>query len=256
MPGPVDRFKVVATVEARMTSSRLPGKVMLPAGGKPMLQILIERLRAARGIDEIVVATTDNPSDDPIAGLAHGLGVGVFRGSERDVLGRVCCALRAAGADICIEITGDCPLVDPRIVEEALAEFQWTRETDWYVSNSDPHRSVPAGLHVQVFWAAKLFELERMMVDPEEREHVSYGFYRPEVGDRWRPRFIRHVTARGGEDILVTLDYRQDYELIRDLYEDLAPKIPLFGVADIIKWARSRPEAQARCARARGVITA
>jgi len=154
---------------------RLPGKVLLPAAGRPLLQILIERLRRAPGLDGVVIATTVNASDDPVAALGERLGVGIFRGSEGDVLGRVCGALRASRADVCVEITGDCPLIDPAIVGEALTEFLSTRDVHPYVSNSAPHRSVPAGLDVQVFFAEALFQLEATTGDPEDREHVSYG---------------------------------------------------------------------------------
>ncbi|MGE0444229.1 MAG: NTP transferase domain-containing protein [Vicinamibacterales bacterium] len=249
-------MKCVATIEARMTSSRLPGKVLMTAAGKPMLRILIERLRTVPRLDAIVVATTVNATDDPIAGLGAELGVQVFRGSEDDVLGRVCGALDATGADVCVEITGDCPLVDPAIVGEAIDEYFRTRDTHWYISNSDPHRAVPAGLDVQVFGADLLRQLERVTHDPEEREHVSYGFYRPEAGDRWRPRFIRHEAARGAEGLLVTLDYREDYELIRALYEDLHTGSPLFGVTSIVNWIRAHPEAHARCLQVRGLTAA
>jgi spore coat polysaccharide biosynthesis protein SpsF len=250
------RVKCVATVEARMTSSRLPGKVLLPAAGKPMLQILLERLAAVPRLDAIVVATTVNAADDPIADLGAALGVQVFRGSEDDVLGRVCGALDAAAADVCVEITGDCPLIDPAIVGEALDEYLRTRDTHWYVSNSDPHRAVPAGLDVQVFGADLLHRLERATTDPADREHVSYGFYRPDAGDRWRPRFIGHAAARGGERMLVTLDHREDYELIQTVYEDLSRTSPLFGAAAIIDWIRAHPEAHARCLQVRGLTVA
>lgn len=237
----------VATVEARMTSSRLPGKVLLEAGGRPLLAVLIERLRRAPGVDAVVVATTVNAADDPIAALAERLDVGVFRGSEHDVLGRVCGALRKSGADVCVEITGDCPLVDPRLVGEALDAFVATRDVHPYVSNSDPYRAVPAGLDVQVFSSEALYRLEAETTDPEDREHVSYGFYRPESADRWRPRFIRHVACEGAADLLVTLDYPEDYTLIRALHEALAPRDPLYPATDIVRWVRAHPELQARC---------
>jgi spore coat polysaccharide biosynthesis protein SpsF len=237
----------VATVEARMTSSRLPGKVLLEAGGRPLLEILVERLRRARGVDAVVIATSVNAADDPIAALGERLGVDVFRGSEHDVLGRVCGALRKSGADVCIEITGDCPVVDPRLVDEAVAAFMDTRHVHPYVSNSDPHRAVPAGLDVQVFASEALYQLESETNDPDDREHVSYGFYRPEAGDRWRPRFIRHAACEGSADLLVTLDYPEDYTLIRALHEALAPRDPLYSAADIVRWLRTHPELQARC---------
>jgi spore coat polysaccharide biosynthesis protein SpsF len=243
--------RCVATVEARMTSSRLPGKVLLPAGGRPLLEILVERLQRAPGLDGVVIATTTNETDEPIVALGKRLGVGVFRGSEHDVLGRVCGALRASGADVCVEITGDCPLIDPEIVGEALAEFLRTRADHPYVSNSDPHRAVPAGLDVQVFFASALFQLDATTGDPEDREHVSYGFYRPESHDRWRPRFIRHAVCAGAEELLVTLDFPEDYDLIRRLHEELAPADPHYSAADIVRWIRAHPELETRCREAR-----
>jgi len=247
----VSGLKCVATVEARMTSSRLPGKVLLPAAGRPLLQILVERLRRAPGLDGLVIATTVNASDDPVSALGEKLGVGVFRGSENDVLGRVCGALRASGADVCVEITGDCPLIDPEIVGEALTEFLRTRDDHPYVSNSDPHRAVPAGLDVQVFLASALFQLDAATGDSDDREHVSYGFYRPESGDRWRPRFIRHAAGAGAEELLVTLDYPEDYELIRRLHEELSANDPRYSAVDIVRWVRAHPELEARCREAR-----
>src|SRR5437016_2865888 len=116
----INGAKVVAVIEARMTSSRLPGKVLLPAGGQPLLAVLVERLRRVERIDQIVVATTVNAADDPIVAVARNLGIGWFRGSEEDVLQRVVECLRANHAKICVEITGDCPLVDPAIVDEAF----------------------------------------------------------------------------------------------------------------------------------------
>lgn len=243
--------KVVATIEARMTSTRLPGKVLLPAGGKPLLQVLVERLRRVGRVDQIVIATTINPTDDGVAKLAAKLGVSVFRGSEDDVLGRVSGALRAHAADICVEITGDCPLVDPAIIDEALDAFAEANPPRAYVSNSDPRRAVPAGLDVQVFSAEALFQLEHDAVDPVDREHVSYGFYRPENAARWNPLFVTHPRASGTTDLLVTLDYREDYELIKALHEELSATEPNYGVREIASWVRAHPDLHARCVEVR-----
>ncbi len=246
-------FRIVATIEARMTSSRLPGKVLMPAGGKPLLQILIERLKRVKELDKIIIATTTNIDDDPIALLGKELSVEIFRGSEEDVLGRVCGALRATDADICVEITGDCPLIDPQIVSEAITEYMRTKETNFYISNSDPHRSVPAGLDVQVFSAESLYRLESETIDPLDREHVSYGFYCPETDDRWKPRFITHSSCIGGEELIITLDYREDYELIKRLYEELSQKNPFFSAQDIIDWIKAHPEQHEKCKQVRAL---
>jgi spore coat polysaccharide biosynthesis protein SpsF len=239
--------KVVAVVEARMSSARLPGKVLMPAGGRPLLAVLVSRLRRAAGIDEIVIATTRNPADDPIAELARREGVGVFRGSEDDVLGRVSECLERHGADVCVEVTGDCPLVDPAIVEEALAAYLAASPLRAYVSNSDPQRAVPAGLDVQVFSASALRRLAAQTTDPLDREHVTYGFYRREAGDRWNPLFIRHPVAEGATDLWVSLDYREDYELIAALHTELGATNPEYGTREIVEWVRAHPDLHARC---------
>jgi spore coat polysaccharide biosynthesis protein SpsF len=247
----INGAKVVAVIEARMTSSRLPGKVIMPAGGQPLLAVLIERLRRVSRIDQIVVATTVNATDDSIVAVAREAGAGWFRGSEEDVLERVCGCLRANQAEICVEITGDCPLVDPAIVDEMLDAYASQSAQHFYFSNSDPHRSVPAGLDVQVFATSALYELDRETTDPADREHVSYGLYRPESGDRWKPLFIKHPAAAGGEEMMVTLDYREDYELIKALHEDLSQRTPQYGAGDIIDWIRAHPEIHEPCLRVR-----
>lgn len=244
-------MRVGAIVEARMRASRLPGKVLMTAGGKPLLQILVERLQAADGLDAIVIATTTNKMDDPIVELAEVLSVDVYRGSEDDVLGRVCGALQANQIDVCVEVTADCPLCDPQIVDEAVKEFLLTRGRHPYLSNSYPHRAVPAGLDVSVFEATALYQLEQEPSGPGGREHVTFGFYRPEIGNRWNPRFIRHESCVGGEHIWVSVDYPEDYELVRQLHEDLSPSRPFYSAADIIKWVKENPELHERCLRLR-----
>lgn len=219
----------------------------MTAHGEPLLGLLVSRLRSAKSVESIVIATTRDATDDPVAVLGRRLGVGVFRGSEDDVLGRVCGALQTADADICVEITGDCPLIDPQIVDEAVSEYLRTHTINTYVSNSDPHRSVPAGLDVQVFRADALYALEAETGDPADREHVSLGFYRPESNGRWSPRFITHPSCAGGENLVVTLDYREDYLMIRQLHEELSAGSRAYGAADIIRWVKAHPEMHDAC---------
>ena len=105
------------------------------------------------------------------------------------------------------------------------------------------------------FWARALFQLDSLTSDPVDREHVSYGLYRPEAGDRWKPRFVRHCSCAGAEDLLVTLDYAEDYALIRAAHEALGQSNQLFGAAELIPWIRAHPELHDPCRAVRGLIS-
>ncbi len=239
--------KVVATIEARMTSSRLPGKVLLPAGGEPLLATMIRRVRMSQFIDDVVVATTTNDADQPIVDLALALNAKVFRGSESDVLGRVLGALLKYEADICVELTGDCPLIDPAIIDFAVREFHRSSAEHPYVSNSDPERTVPHGQDVQVFLAKALGELEREVSGPEDREHVTLGFYRSGAIERWRPRFLPPQLPWDCNEIFMTLDYEEDYELIRAIHEALFLRHPVYNVNQIVDFIHANPELHNKC---------
>lgn len=242
--------RVIASIEARMTSSRLPGKVLLEAGGKPLLQILIERLQRVERLDGIVVATTTNAQDDPIVALCERLGIPFFRGSEPNVLERVCGAARSMAAGVLVEITGDCPLLDPALVADALNTFFAVYPSSRYVSNSGPDISMPWGFDVQVFMADDLYAINAANPDDLDREHVSYRFYRPESGDRYHPRFVQYTGELNRPDLRVTLDYPEDYALIKAAYEALAPVNPHFGAIEVIRWLDAHPalrDAAIRC---------
>lgn len=243
--------RIVATIEARMTSSRLPGKVLMEAGAKPLLQILIERLRKSRFIQEIVVATTVNPQDDPIIALAERLGVKSFRGSELNVLERVCGAAKSLQAEVLVQITGDCPLLDvgltDGVIEAFLREFPARR----YFSNSGADISMPWGFDSQVFLAQDLYDILASNPDKEDKEHVSYRFYRPESGDTYKPFFIKYIGELNRPELRVTLDYREDYELIKSAYEALFPQNPDFTAVDVIRWLDRHPDVRDAAIRVR-----
>jgi spore coat polysaccharide biosynthesis protein SpsF len=245
---------VVATIEARMASRRLPGKVLLPVAGRPLLGVLIERLQAASLLDRVVVATTTQPADDAIVETARAFGADVFRGSEDDVLGRVCGALDTAGAEIAVEITGDCPLVDPRMVDACIAEFGRSGDTHQYLANTTgPVPGAPHGLDVQVFWAEALRIVDREATDAEAREHVSLPFYRPQTAARWSPRFLAFFPEELCRRVWISLDYAEDYRLIKEAYETLIADDPLFDAQAIIDFCLARPDLTTPCLRLRGL---
>lgn len=245
--------RIIASIEARMTSSRLPGKMTLPMAGEPVLGVLIDRLKLVPELSGIILATTVNATDDVLEGIARGRSADVHRGSEDDVLGRVRGALDQAKADICVEITGDCPLVDPAIVSLLIGEFLATRGQNAYVANTTgPQLGVPHGLDVQVFEADALRAIEQEVQDADAREHVSMPFYRADGVARWRPRFVSSFPDKLCHEVWLSLDYAEDYELIRQVHEELLPTGAAYGAQAMIDAALARPDMTRACLALRG----
>ena len=228
--------RIVATIEARMTSSRFPGKVLMEACGKPMLQHMIERLQRVPSLDGIVVATTGNDADVPIVNLAQRMGVGFFQGSEYDVLLRVLHSARAYDIDVIVEMTGDCPLIDPALVEDCIRGYQ-VAGVD-YVSNV-LERTYPRGMDTQVFATEVLADVADRTVDPEDHEHVSIFIYsHPEIYSLKNMPGPPELTNPG---LGLTLDTPEDLELIRRIFETLYPNNPNFTLADILAVLKDNP---------------
>ena len=231
-------MKVVATIEARMTSSRLPGKVMLPALDRPLLAHLTSRLKAAPSIDEIVLATTVNSTDDVLEEFAKQDGIKVFRGSEEDVMSRVIGAAESAQANVVVEITGDCPIIDPDLVEQTIRMFN-RNEKAVYCANS-VISCYPDGMDTQVMTLKALKKSFSMTNDPLDREHVSRHIVQ-------NPQLFPHVYLIAPPSLHwpglgLTLDEPSDYELIRTLIENLGRDNPLFGCGDVIRFLRANPQ--------------
>jgi spore coat polysaccharide biosynthesis protein SpsF len=229
--------RIVATIEARTGSSRLPGKVMLPIMGKPLLELLIERLRRATCLSQIVVATTTSPGDDVLEELALRLGVGCFRGSEEDVLDRVLNAAKSVQAKVIVEITGDCPLIDPEIVDQ-MVEFYRLHDFDYVANNM--RRTYPRGLDVQVFSTEILDQVARLTEDPYDHEHVSLYIY--EHPERFSIHNVDSGLPQKSWDTRLTVDTKEDLDLITAIYEDLYPDNPEFGLQDILDLFERRPD--------------
>ncbi|MFI2707748.1 cytidylyltransferase domain-containing protein, partial [Nocardioides sp. CER28] len=197
--------------QARMTSTRLPGKVLMSAGGATMLAHHVTRLQRA-GL-AVHVATTTNTTDDPIVEAAVALGAPVHRGSEHDVLGRFAGAVGQFGLDTVVRVTSDCPLIDGAVVARGVQAFEEAGDPDLYVSNA-LERSYPRGFDFEVFSTAALLDADRHAREPAEREHVT-----PYLYSGRRPL----LTVRRDGDasrLRVTLDTADDYELIRRLIEE------------------------------------
>lgn len=208
-------MRTVAVVQARLGSTRLPGKVLLPLAGQPLLIRVMRRAARALSVDDIVVATTTLPQDDRIVELAEGQGWPVVRGSEMDLLERYIQAARSHRADRVVRITSDCPLIDPALIDDVAAALEG--EAGDYASNTLEPRTYPRGLDVEVMTRDALEAADREDHDPASREHATPFIRR----DPERFRLVRVVGIRDESAHRWTVDTPQDYELVRRLYEVL-----------------------------------
>jgi spore coat polysaccharide biosynthesis protein SpsF len=225
----------VAVIQARMTSSRLPGKVLSDIHGQPMLLRQIDRVRRARLIDRLVVATSDTADDDMVAALCAAHGVSCHRGSLDDVLDRFHGAARAAGAGAIVRLTGDCPLADPTVIDRVVTEFM--RVGCAYASNT-LRPTYPDGLDVEVMSFAALDRAWRESELSSEREHVTpYIYKHPEL-------FAIHSVeaAQDRSSLRCTVDTAGDLAFIREVYGALLPTKPEFTTEDVLELLESRPE--------------
>lgn len=230
-------MKTVATIEARMASSRLPGKILLPILGRPMLELLIERVKQSKKIEEIIIATTTDPSDDILVKKSRDWQVGIYRGSTNDVLDRVLTAAKKYQADVIVELTGDCPLLDPEIIDEAIETFQRSKVD--YVANITLGAPFPRGLDVQVFPTPILARLAKETTDPFDREHVSlYIYSHPE---KFRLKKIAPSFLNKFQNLRLTVDTEKDLELVRRIYHLLYFKKRFFTTSDILSLFKRFP---------------
>jgi spore coat polysaccharide biosynthesis protein SpsF len=227
-------LNITAIVQARMGSTRLPGKVLTDLGGKTVLNRVVTRLRRATRIDDVVVATTCLPNDDSIARECQQLGAPHFRGSECDVLDRYYQVAKNFGADIIVRITADCPLIDPDLVDETLRAFQFHGAD--YASNVIP-RTYPRGLDTEVFTTEALAWAWLEAREPHQREHVTPYLYE-------HPETFTIASATGRADYSHyrwTLDTPEDLELIRAIYSRFDNRDD-FSWQDILALMERKPE--------------
>ncbi len=227
--------KVVAIVQARMGSTRLPKKVLMKINDHSMLEEVIKRTKAIKGVDEVIVATTENPKDLQIVARCRKLKIRVFRGLEEDVLDRYYQCAKEAGADVIIRITSDCPLLDPTIVEEGLKFFQTTNAD--YVSNA-LKRTYPRGLDFEMFTFQALEKAWKEGQEQTDREHVTpYIYSHPAIFK------IAHLTnSKDYSEYRLTVDTQIDLELVMTIFKVLGKKRQIFGLNQIVKFLERNPK--------------
>lgn len=237
-----DTGAVLGILQARTSSSRLPGKVLMPILGIPMLEHQLRRLLRCRRMGRLLVATSDQASDDPVAAMAAGMGLGCYRGSLEDVLDRYYRAAVTVGGDgragaspgHIVRVTGDCPLTDPAVIDQAIG-FHLAEGADYTSNTLQP--TWPHGLDVEVVRFPCLEEAWREAVLPSEREHVTpFINTRP---SRYHIAHFKHGTDLSG--YRWTVDYPEDFELVRQVYQALYPANPDFGMEDILALMDRQP---------------
>ncbi len=245
-------MKTLVVIQARTGSTRLPNKVMMPLAGRPLLQRMVERVRLASLPDDIVVATTLEPTDNPIRELCAEIGVKCFNGHATDLLDRHYKTALTERADVVVKIPSDCPLIDPLVIDHVIGFYRDNRRRYDYVSNLHP-ATWPDGQDVEVIPTDTLELAWRQARQSFEREHTTpYIWERPE---RFR---IGNVAWENGRDLSMThrwtIDYIEDYEFLTNVYDALwSAEDPGFGVDVVLDFLRRNPRVAALNARYAGV---
>ena len=222
-----------------MTSTRLPGKVLLPVLGKTLLECQIERMQRIKIADEQVIATTVNDTDQPIVDLCNHLGVAVYRGDEEDVLSRYYEAAQAYDAGVIVRVTSDCPLIDPQIIDTVIQHYLNHQPKIAYTANI-LKRTLPRGMDTEVFSMQALTEAHREATEAPEREHVT-----PFIQNQAERYPAGSVEYEGDQSHhRWTVDTREDFELIRRMLEALYPHYPEFTLQDCLTLLKHNPDWQ------------
>ena len=245
------RPRIIVICQARMSSSRLPGKVLLPLAGEPLLLRCVQRIRRATLPTEVVVATSIDGTDDVLVDFCITHGIPVTRGSMTDLLDRHVTSAQQYHADVVVKIPSDCPLIDPAVIDSVIGAFLDLRGAVDYVSNLHPP-SWPDGQDVEVMSIDVLEMAARTAHKPYEREHTTPWLWDANPNVR-----CSNVLWPSGRDLSMThrwtIDYPEDYEFIRTVYDRLFTASPDFGVEDILQLLEHEPDVHALNASRAGV---
>jgi spore coat polysaccharide biosynthesis protein SpsF len=233
----VKPLKTAIIIQARMGSTRLPGKVLKPVLDKPLLEYQIERLRRVKNADAVVLATSTLGGDDPLAAFARRLEVPCYRGSESDVLSRYYHCAKEIGADVVVRSTADCPLIDPGLMEKLIAGFLADGRFQ-YGSNATIDRTYPRGLDSEIFTFRALEEAFREAKTPFEREHVTPFI----TAHRDRFPALSQSNQENLGHLRWTVDTPEDFELIKRILEALYPTNPSFTWKDVLVLLKAHPD--------------
>ncbi len=232
-------MRVVASIEARMSSSRLPGKSIKKILDKPMLELMIERVKDCKEVDDIIIATSSNKTDDVIAELASRLNVNYFRGDENDVLDRVLNAAKMIKADVIVELWGDCPLIDPKVLDDLVIFYKKNNIDCAGTVLPNFKKEFPFGISALIFSTKILNDVSKITKNPEDRENVSNYIY--ENPDKYTIASLPCPPELKFPDLRLVVDEESDFELIKTIFEKLYPENPHFRTSDIIEFLNDNP---------------
>ena len=223
-------------IQARMASSRFPGKVLREIEENPMLLYMLKRVSAAKNIDKVILATSTEASDEPIASLCDKLGITCYKGSHEDVLDRYYKSAKKHNVDTIVRLTADCPLVDPHLIDNMVETYQ--KEAYDYIGNTMPPKwTFPVGMDVEVFSFEALELAWRNEKDLEEREHVTFHFWKnPQTFSVFRYDLKEDLSR-----YRLTVDYPEDFEVVKSILTALYHKNPLFSMYDVINFLNKNP---------------
>ncbi len=229
---------ITAIIQARMGATRLPGKVLKTLNNKSLLEFQLERIKLSERIQEIIVATTNESADDEIASLCNRRGIKVFRGSQNDVLSRYYHCAKENNASTIVRLTADCPLIDPKVID-AVIDLYFSKKVDYAANTVPPETSYwPDGSDVEVFSFQALKKANEETTDISFREHVTFYFWK----DTNKFLSVQLDNKQDWSNYRFTLDYPEDYEVIKLINDELLRK-KLFGhIDEIIDILVSKPE--------------
>jgi spore coat polysaccharide biosynthesis protein SpsF len=227
----------VAIIQARMSSTRLPNKVLMKINNRPLLDYMIERVKCAKSVDKVVVATSADISDDSIANFCRDNNVLCFRGSLEDVLDRYYSAAKYFKADTIVRLTGDCPLIDPQIIDKLVSIYD-NSSYDYVANTTPPKWTFPVGMDVEVFSMSGLEKVWRIATKPSDREHVTFYF--------WKNSKLFSIFRCDLEKDLsryrLTVDYPEDFEVVKAIFNNLYSENRIFSLDNMIQFLDKKPE--------------
>jgi len=229
---------IVTIVQARMGSTRLPGKVFKEIAGKPMLWHVFDRLSRCDTVCKRVLATTTAKKDDVLQEFAERQNVHFFRGSEEDVLSRYYEAAKEFNAQHVVRLTSDCPLIDPKIVDTVISEHLESKAD--YTSNCTIKRTFPRGLDTEVFTFNALERAFKEAKEPPQREHVTPYIW--ENSEKFKLHSVEALPALRRPDLRLTVDTKEDLELVREIYSRLYKPGEIFSAGEVVSLLDEHPE--------------